>query len=501
MDRPDDLFARHGEWDELAAFAASTRPGLRIAIVSGRRRQGKSYLLRRVCRLTDGLYHQAQELERPQALQRFSDDVAARLGLGRGQLQFSDWDSALRTAIGLAPRDGGEPAAGAAGPSRLLVIDELPYLLAHSPELPSILQELYDETGERGSGPPAAVVLCGSALSIMTDLLSGTKPLRGRAQVDMTLKPFGFRESARFWGVDDPKVAFAVNAVVGGTPGYRSLIDAPAPRTAAGIPKWLGRSVLNPAHALFNETAYLLREDPRIVDKQLYNSILSAVAGGRHTQREIGALVGRDSNHLRHPLGVLVSAGFLLREDDVLLQKKPVYFIADPVVRFSGVVLDPHRSLLEERDVDTAWERAAPAYSSLVLGPHFERMAVEWTARHAGERWGEGIGEVGPTVVNDPDGRAQHQLDVVALPRGVTRHTAGARVVVLGEAKSSNRRRAIGDIERLEHIRALLAGRGADTRGAQLALFGREGFDGNVQRAAAKRTDVHLIDLSTLYRD
>jgi AAA+ ATPase superfamily predicted ATPase len=501
MERPKDLFARHDEWNELGEFAASTRPGLRIAIVSGRRRQGKSYLLRRLCRLADGLYHQAQELERAQSLQRFADDVATRLGLARGQLQFSDWDTALRTAIGLAPRDGGEPASGAAGPSRFLVIDELPYLLAHSPELPSILQELYDETSDGTSKPSAAVILCGSALSIMTDLLSGTKPLRGPAQVDMTLKPFGFRESAQFWGVDDPKVAFGINAVLGGTPGYRSLIDAAVPRTAAGIPKWLGRSVLNPAHALFNETAYLLREDPRIVDMRLYNSILSAVAGGRHTQKEIGALLGRDANHLRHPMGILVSAGFLLREDDVLLQKRPVYFIADPVVRLSEVVLDPYRSLLEERDVDTAWERAAPAYSSLVLGPHFERMAVEWTARHSGDRWGEAVGEVGPTVVNDPDGRAQHQLDVVALPRGVTRHTPGARVVVLGEAKSSNRQRTIGDIERLEHIRALLSGRGADTGGAQLALFGREGFDSNLKRAAAERADVHLIDLRTLYTD
>lgn len=85
---------------------------------------------------------------------------------GQGQLQFSDWDTALRTAIGLAPRGGDEPASGAAGPSRLLVIDELPYLVAHSPELPSILQELYDETD------------------------------------------------------DDPKVAFGINAVFGGTPRW-----------------------------------------------------------------------------------------------------------------------------------------------------------------------------------------------------------------------------------------------------------------------------------------
>ena len=194
-----------------------------------------------------------------------------------------------------------------------------------------------------------------------------------------------------------------------------------------------------------------------------------------------------------------MSAGFLLREEDVLLQKKPVYFIADPIVRLSEVVLDPYRSLLEERDAGTAWEQAAPAYSSLVLGPHFERMAVEWTMRHSGGRWGQDIGEVGPTVVNDPAGRARHQLDVVALERGVPRHAAAAQVVVLGEAKSSNRRRTLSDLERLEHIRALLASRGVDTHSAHLALFSRQGFDRHLKTAAAKRADVHLIDLDTLY--
>lgn len=116
-----------------------------------------------------------------------------------------------------------------------------------------------------------------------------------------------------------------------------------------------------------------------------------------------------------------VSAGFLLREDDVLRQRKPVYFIAEPVVRFRQVVLAPYRSLLEERDVETAWERAAPAYSSRVLGPHFERMAVEWTARHSGDRWGKPVGVVGPTVVNDPDGRDTARL---VRPTGVRQQPA-----------------------------------------------------------------------------
>ena len=49
--RPADLFDREREWDELSDFISDTAPGLRIAIVYGRRRQGKSYPLRRLADL------------------------------------------------------------------------------------------------------------------------------------------------------------------------------------------------------------------------------------------------------------------------------------------------------------------------------------------------------------------------------------------------------------------------------------------------------------------
>lgn len=499
MESPADLFDRSREWEDLARFVDSGQPGLRIGVVYGRRRIGKSFLLRRLCRGTDGLYHQAQEVGRPHALSRFADLVATRLGLSGAALRFADWEVALRTALGLGR--GATPAGpGAAGPSRLVVLDELPYLLAHSPEIPSVLQELWDETHDQ-PGPPAAVVVCGSALSVMSHLLPGAKALRGRASLDMVLKPFDYRLARRYWGIEDPEVAFVVDAIAGGTPGYRALIDTPAPPTLRAVPAWLERTLLNPAHALFDETGYLLREDPRISDKALYNTILSAIASGRHGLSQIGAALERRSNALAHPLEVLTSAGFVRRDDDVILQRKPGFFIADPIVRFGQVVVEPYRAMLEEREAPAVWKAAGQSFSSQVLGPHFERLAQKWTSQFAAGRWPEPIGEVGPTVVNDRDGRAQHQLDVVALPRGVPRQAGHPRIVVLGEAKSSSTRRSTADIERLEHIRALLVTRGVDAGRAHLALFGRRGFDTDLQRAAARRQDVHLVDLARLYDD
>ena len=499
MERPEDLFDRMREWDALATFVDAGSDRLAIGVVSGRRRQGKSFLLRRITRAAHGLYHQAQELERSQALNRFADDVARALGLPAGQVRFENWEVALRTALGYPQRGTSEvPRLSPTGERRVLVLDELPYLLSHSPEIPSVLQELYDEARDLAR-PSARVLVCGSSLSIMTELLSGTHPLRGRAALDLTISPFDYRTAAQYWGLDsDPELAFLTDTVLGGTAGYLPLVDGP-PASVATFGQWLGRNVLNPAHALYREKGYLLREDVRIADTQIYNSVLAAVAAGNHSPTAIAGVVGRDTNSLRHVLHVLTDAGFLHKVDDVLTARRPRYQLADPIVRFSEVVVEPYRPLLEEGGAAEVWDLADNAVRSRVYGPHFEHLARRWASLYAGDRFGTPLGEVGPAVINDPAGKSQHELDIVAFPRGRSPHGDATPIVVLGEAKATSRRRTLSDLNRLEHIRDLLVTRGHDAAAANLALFSREGFDENLVEAASGRSEVHLLGLADLY--
>ncbi|UZN03140.1 AAA family ATPase [Cellulomonas sp. S1-8] len=491
--RPTDLFDREHEWSELAAFATADAPGIRIALLSGRRRYGKSYLLRRLADAVPGptLVHQARELTSARSLDEFTTDVVAALGLPDGA-RFGTWEEALRAALGVPRR--GSASVGL----RLLVLDELPYLVAAAPEIPSILQLLHDEARTRTAVPPVAVILSGSSLSVMSQLHTGSAPLRGRALLDMSLPAFDYRTAADYWGVADRDLAFQLDAILGGTPGYRTLV--PGPPTTRDLAPWLARTVLNPASVLYGEKSVLLREDPRMVDTALYNSILAAVADGRRTPREIGSVLGRDFNGLRHPLGVLEAAGFLLRSDDVLTRKRPVYALADPIVAFTEAVIEPYRALLEERDVASAWALAQPSYLSRVVGPRFEHIARTWTARYAGDTFGAPVGHVGSAVVNDPAHRTQHEVDVVALPRGVPLHTSGAPVLVLGEAKATTRPRGLADLRRLETLRDLVASRGHDVSATSLLLVSRNGFDDDL-RAAAHGGRVHLVDLPVLYGD
>jgi uncharacterized protein len=91
-DKPSDVFDRNAEWTELTDFARSPLPGLRIAVVYGGRRQGKSYLLRRLTGAAGGLYHLATEQAEPVSLRRFGDSLAAWASLSAGAFGFGGWE-------------------------------------------------------------------------------------------------------------------------------------------------------------------------------------------------------------------------------------------------------------------------------------------------------------------------------------------------------------------------------------------------------------------------
>lgn len=485
--KPADLFDRTTEWADLERFVNSDAPGLRLGILYGRRRLGKSFLLRRLVREHRGIYHMAVEEQQTPALQRFMDTIAVTRGLGRGDLASRDWDHALRQAL--------------SGPERLIVIDELPYLIGAAPgaSIPSLLQRLVDESRNEPDAVPKRVILCGSALSVMSDLLSGSKPLRGRAELDLLLRPFDFRTTADYYRVGDPGVAFQLYAIFGGVPGYRDLIGDASPQTLAELDDLVLGTVCNPSHALFTEPAYLLREDPRITDRALYFSILSAIAAGAGSPSKIAAAIGRDARSLAHPLDVLVSAGFVTRHEDLLIQRRSSLRLADPIVKFHDLVVSPRISAFEDRRPGPAWRESQPSLRTQLYGPAFEDLAREWVRRYASdEALGGPVGEVGSTAVNDSRHRTQHEIDVLALAPGQRRHAGSPTIRVIGEAKNSDKPRTASDVDRLDVIRGVLASRGADTAGARLLLFGRSGFSPDVEDQARRRHDLELVDLERI---
>src|SRR3984957_5740692 len=114
--KPDDRFDRDVEWAELAAFVSDERAGATLGVVSGRRRQGKTFLLRALCETTGGFYFAADEATDGESLHQMGAALGAHLKLPVG-LRLRDWHEAMDALLGL----------GAERPTPV-VIDEFPYL-------------------------------------------------------------------------------------------------------------------------------------------------------------------------------------------------------------------------------------------------------------------------------------------------------------------------------------------------------------------------------------
>jgi len=481
--KPDTVFDRDFEWSVLADFATGAARGAALGMVSGRRRQGKTLLLQELCAATGGFYFAATEATASESLRLLAHALAEHAGQ-RVPLALSSWEDAVDALLGLGL------GAGAGLP---VVIDEFPYLCRPSPELPSVIQKALAPRAARRVASRCRLILCGSAITFMGRLLSGSAPLRGRAGLDLTVSAFDPRTAAAFWGITDWALALRVHAVVGGTPAYRrEYVNDDAPGSLADFDPWVCRTVLNPASPLHREARYLLAEDSEIRDPALYHSVLAAIASGNRTRGAIATYIGRPADTVGHPITVLEDAGLVVREHDALRQARSYYRISEPLITFYHGVMRPEWSRLQRPGAaEQVWADSRDRFASTVLGPHFEGMCRWWTATHAtAASLGGRVVRVASGLVNDASARIAHEVDVIGLD-------ADGRIVCLGEAKLGATLGA-GHLERLRRARELITRTDHRARDARLLLFSGAGFTPDLV-ASAPQQGVELVDLTRLY--
>jgi len=485
MTKPARIFGRDVEWRGLHSFATASSPHAMLGVVSGRRRMGKTYLLRALVEQRHGLYFGATAATAGESLRQFGAALAAHTG-SPSPFTFANWDDAITYLFGLARSDRTD------GPL-LVVIDEFPYLSKTAPELASVIQREIDRYQVEESS--LRLLLCGSAMSVMGGLLASTAPLRGRAQLELVLRPFGYRESAEFWGVTgDPALATRLNAVLGGTPAYRrQFLADDVPADLAEFDAWVARTVLSPLSPLFREARYLLAEEADIRDTALYHSVLAAVAQGNSTRGGIANYIGRKAVDISHHLHVLEDSQLLVRMEDVFRSGRAQYRISEPLINFYESVMRPAWARLEAGQGDEVWAQSAERFAAQVAGPHFEVICREYLLNE-GQSLVGGVGSVGAGVVVAD--RQQMEIDVVAMNRepGSTQ----AAVKLLGEAKWGTVM-GVNHLDRLVRARDVLGGRGLGVADCRLACFSAKGFSDSLRAESSRRPDVLLIGLDELY--
>lgn len=481
------MVGRKAEWERLSDFVTSGEDEASLGIVWGRRRVGKSFLLESIVDQTRGFYYGAVRGSSAEALREFGALLGAYQGAA-APLALENWDAAIRALVNL----GREREV-------VVVLDEYPYLLEHTPELDSIIQRVFSPRSPVRAASQARLILCGSAITVMSRILSGTAPLRGRAGLNLRVSPFDFRTANELHAIADLRTALRTYAVIGGVAAYaREMSSRDLPAGPDDFDAWVCRRVLSPAAPLFNEVPLLLSEDPATSKARkinLYHAALAGVATGHHAHSKLTSYVKVTGASLAPIIEALASAEFIDRVQDPLRDNRPTYYPADPLIRFYYALVRRHQSRLSRHDADTAavWSQLVPTFDSQVVGPCFESAARYWVTHFASaSTLGASPDHVGPTTLSLPDGQETELDVVVAADDGDT--PSERTVLAVGEAKA-------GEVLTQGHLQGLVDSRGAlgeAAAGAKLLLFGVE-FTAELRAAAEVRADVELIDLDRLY--
>jgi uncharacterized protein len=316
---------RKSEVERLNRFLGSSQP--RIAVMYGRRRIGKSLLIRHALKDRPALFFEAVE-ERPKRVQLEHFMRQLQRHTGRPAMRVQRWADAF-LELHEAIRD--RPC--------VIVLDELQWMANYRRDMVADLKYAWD--GFLSLLPAQKLILCGSIASFMVEKVIKSTALYGRVETQMEVRPFKLHETQQMLPGRGQHEVVQAHMLTGGIPKYLELLrDQPSVQ--------LGMQAL-----AFQPDGYFTSEYERIFishfGKNLgYESIVRALA-----DRPLGLMRdeivsqadqvagGGLSDHLRD----LESAGFITAHTPFhrgVDSREIKYFLSDAYLRFYFSFIAPN---------------------------------------------------------------------------------------------------------------------------------------------------------------
>lgn len=459
-----------GRRQELEAFERLYNADkFALFILYGRRRVGKTTLLKEFCKNKPYIFYSAEQSTDKLNLEKFSQQIFQHYG-EHNLSTFADWSNAFSY---LSSRQRKERI--------IVILDEFPYLAQSNKALLSELQHLIDHDLQQSK---LFLVLCGSYMGFMEKEILGAKsPIFGRRTGQLQLKPFDYLASSGFMqemSLTDKLLAYSI---FGGTAMYLQLLDA-----GQSLRENIARLFLESSGYLYEEPLLLLRQE--LENPGVYYAIIEAIAGGASKSAEIAAKTGEEQAKCLKYIAVLRALGLVYAE--IPLGEKPnsrrtQYFVADPMLRFWFRYVAGNKTLLETGAQNIVWEKRIEPDLNNYMGHAFEKICREYLLRKnsigalpllftkIGRWWGTGKRM-----------RRQVEIDLVAQD---------GSSCLLGECKWRNEKL---DYHVLEELRYK-----ADVFGAAgerwFIFFSKSGFTKAVEEAAAQDEHILLVGIPELF--
>lgn len=321
-----------GRQAELAKLNAEYAHDSSFVVIYGRRRVGKTTLIKEFLREKTAFYFLATEELESQSMKRLAGVVARTTNnILLQKATFIDWLDLFQVIADYKPEE-----------KKVLVIDEFPYLVKTNPAFPSVLQNAWDELLKDSN---VMLILSGSLIGMMQKhALSYDSPLYGRRTAQMRLAPLSFTDIYEVQTMPFEK-AVEQYGVTGGVPKYLEFFE-----DDRELAEQLRETVLSKSGFLYEEPNFLLKSES--VTAVNYFSIIKAIADGHHKLGKIAGVLGLETSALTPYLATLADLGFIEKRTPVTEKnpeksRKGLYFLADNFIRFWFRYVYPYKGELE----------------------------------------------------------------------------------------------------------------------------------------------------------
>lgn len=440
------------------------RKNAQLLVLYGRRRIGKTELLKHFSKDKNHLYFTSDLTSEQDQLKQFTEKIyrVTDDSFLESQL-FSSWEALLRYIFDHLPAK-----------TPLIIIDEFPYLCESNNALPSILQKIWDEKYKNCN---IMLVLCGSYMSFMEKEVLGEKsPLYGRRTGQVYLMPLGFDALHDFFPKYSEEEKVLTYAILGGTPAYLQRFS-----DKKSIEENVKNEILNKNSFLYAEPRFLLMEELR--EPSIYFSILKAISLGKTRLNEIVQETGIDNRHkVNKYLAVLRDLHIIKREVPITetipyKSRKGIYLVEDPFFRFWFRYIFPNMSYLEEGDINFVWQEKIKTDIQNFVSFLFEDICIQklkklnkenklpFKAKKIGRWWDR-----------------KHEIDIIALD--------DENSYLFCECKWSSRKVGLSILYELEEK----SKRFPSAKNKYLGFFSKSGFTKELKELRDKKDNIIIFD-------
>lgn len=448
--------------EELEALNnAYKSKGAKLVVVYGRRRIGKTELIREFIKGKTAAYYIATKESESEQLQKISRSIGLALN-NDNLVKFgvTGWDMLFDNIKNCGI---------------IIAIDEFPYLASVNKALPSIFQAGWDQYLSKSN---VTLILSGSSTSMMQDeVLNYSAPLYGRSASIIKLNPIPFYEIKELM---HEKMSFEDKLysyfIFGGVAAYYKIARS---QNLEGIIK----KIIGETSIFLEEPSILLSEETR--KDSTYINILKLIANGVNKPNEISTKLGVFQSNLNRYLSLLENTGIIKKEYPVNVNpsrksKGGLYQINDPYTFFWASTLEKYKELIELKSPDLH-EALANNIKTTIAQKRFEDFAKEFITLLSTRKKIFPITKIGRWWGSNREkskDKTQEEIDVIAL-------NENTKDILFAECKWSNHKTGVETLKNLQR-KAQYVEWHDNQRKEHYALFSKTGFDEKLTETAGK---------------